>query len=169
MSVLAADLAGAYDVPAGIVAGVVGAGAMLVVVYGGLAAGMTSMDLLRTLGTMVAPRTSRGSARALGLMVHVMMGAVFGLVHAGLLHAAAPGSAGAATALGALFGLVHGAVITVAMPVMLTMAHPLVSSGELPRPGALMTGFGPMTPVGMVMAHVVFGVVTGAVYWATVV
>lgn len=166
-TLLALDLAGNFQPGGAILAGVVGALAMLMVIYGGRSMGMTSMDLLRTLGTMVAPRAEAGSAHAIGLMMHLMMGAGFGLVHAGLLHAAGPTSTGAATGLGLLFGLVHGLVVTVMMPVLLSMAHPLVRSGELTDPGIAMTGFGRMTPAGVAMAHAVFGIVAGAVYIAT--
>ncbi len=167
-AVLAIDLAGAYDPGIAVLAGVVGAVAMLMVIYGGRAMGMTSMDLLRTLGTMIKPHGSDTSARAIGLMMHLMMGAGFGLVHAGLLHAANPSSEGAATAAGALFGLVHGALVVAMMPVMLQMAHPLVAAGDIPAPRVAMTGFGKLTPVGMVMAHVVFGLVAGWIYTAVV-
>lgn len=163
-SLLALSLSGNFEAGSAIGAGIVGAIAMLGVIYAGRAMGMTSMDLLRTLGTMVAPRSSNGSVYGIGLMMHLMMGAVFGVVHAGLLHAVDPTSDGAAAGFGALFGLGHGAVVVAMMPIMLTMAHPLVRSGELPAPGLAMTGLGKMTPAGMLMAHVVFGLVTGAIY-----
>jgi len=51
---------------------------------------------------------------------------------------------------------------------MLEMAHQLVRVGEVERPGALMTGFGSMTPMGSLAAHVVFGLVTGSIYAAIV-
>ena len=70
--------------------------------------------------------------------------------------------------MGVVIGVVHGALVTAAMPVMLTMGHPLVKSGEIPAPGPFMTGFGRMTPLGMVMAHAVFGLVTGVLYAAFV-
>ena len=54
------------------------------------------------------------------------------------------------------------------MPMMFTMGHPLVKSGEIPAPGPFMTGSGRMTPLGMVMAHAVFGLVTGVLYIAFV-
>jgi hypothetical protein len=54
------------------------------------------------------------------------------------------------------------------MPVMLTMMHPLVRSGDMPAPGIAMTELGKMTPMGIVMAHVAFGLVAGAVYVAVV-
>jgi hypothetical protein len=59
---------------------------------------------------------------------------------------------------------VHGAGALIVMPMMLAMAHPHVRTGDLERPGALMTGFGSMTPVGSVAAHVVFGLVVGSIY-----
>ena len=55
-AVLALDLNNNFSAGSAVVAGLVGAVAMLMVIYGGRAAGMTSMDLLRTLGTMVARR-----------------------------------------------------------------------------------------------------------------
>ena len=100
--------------------------------------------------------------------MHLMMGAVFGLVHAGLLHLVDPSSDAAAFGWGALFGGVHGVMVALTMPVMLTMMHPLVRSGEMPQPGFAMTRFGKMTPAGIVMAHIAFGVVAGAIYVAIV-
>ncbi len=161
---LALSLSGNFEPGPAILGGLVGAVAMLMVMYGGRAMGMTSMDLLRTLGTMVNPKASDSTARLSGLVVHLMMGTGFGLAHASLLHLAGPTTEGAALGLGALFGLAHGAMTLVAMPVMLSRAHPLVAAGDIPRPGVAMTGFGTMTPVGMLMAHAVFAVVAGAVY-----
>lgn len=167
-SVLAVSLAGNFELGAAIGAGLAGAVAMLAVIYAGRAMGMTSMDLLRMLGTMVAPNASNTTVYGIGLMMHLMMGAAFGLVHAGLLHAVAPTSDGAVAGYGALFGLGHGAMVVAMMPIMLTMAHPLVRSGDLPAPGVAMTGMGKMTPMGMLMAHVVFALVTGAIYVGSV-
>ncbi len=163
-SILATSLAGQYSAGWAILAGAIGAAAMLVVIYGGRAMGMTKMDLLRTLGTMVQPKGSTNVVYGIGLMMHLMMGAAFGLLHTGLLHAFDPSSTGAATGLGILIGAVHGMMVTVAMPVMLKMGHPLVKDGTIDDPGPAMTGFGKMTPMGMVMAHVVYGILVGAIY-----
>lgn len=165
---IATELAGNYSVGWALLAGVIGAMAMLPVIYGGLAMGMTKMDLLRTLGSMVQPKGSDAIIYGVGLMMHAMMGAAFGLVHAGLLHAFDPSSVGAATGLGILIGAVHGVIVTGAMPVMLTMGHPLVKDGTITAPGPAMTGFGKMTPMGLIVAHVAYGLVTGAIYVAAV-
>ncbi len=166
VSTLAVSLAGNYEADSAIIAGLVGGVAMLMVIYGGRAMKMTSMDLLRTLGTMIVPKAAKNVVYAVGLMMHLMMSAGFGLVHAGLLHAVDPTSDGGAAGLGALFGLVHGGMVTIMMPIMLTMAHPLVRNGDMPAPGTAMTGFGKLTAAGIVMAHVVFGLVAGAIYVA---
>jgi hypothetical protein len=167
-SMLAVDLAGNFEPGAAIISGLVGAVAMLAVIYGGRAMGMTSMDLLRTLGTMIVPKAASNVVYAVGLMMHLMMGAVFGVVHAGLLEAADPTTNAGVAGLGIVFGLIHGVIVTAMMPIMLMMAHPLVRGGDMPAPGTAMTGFGKMTPGGIVMAHVVFALVAGAVYVAAV-
>lgn len=113
---------------------------------------------------MVQPNGSDTVVYGIGLMTHAMMGAGFGLVHAGLLHAFDPSSTGAATGLGILIGAVHGMIVTGAMPMMLTMGHPLVKNGTIAAPGPAMTGFGKMTPMSLVMGHVVYGLVLAAIY-----
>lgn len=167
-SFLAIDLANNFSAGAAILGGLVGAVAMLMVIYMGKASGMTSMDLLKTLGTMVAPKSTGNTTYGIGMMMHLMMGAVFGIVHAGLLHAFAPDTSGAAFGLSVLFGVVHGMLITAMMPLMLTAMHPLVKSGEMPAPGVAMTGMGKMTPMGMIMAHAVFAIVAGLIYVAII-
>jgi len=70
----ATQLAGNYSVGWALLAGAIGAMAMLAVIYGGRAMGMTTMDLLRTLGSMMQPRGSNAVVYGIGLMVHLMMG-----------------------------------------------------------------------------------------------
>lgn len=151
-----------------LLAGLAGGIAMLAVIYGGKASGMTSMDLLKMLGSMMAPRAESSSQYAIGAMVHLMMSAVFGVVHATLLVAVDPATVSAAVGWDVLFGAVHGAMIVVALPMMVGAMHPLVKSGEMAAPGTLMTGYGKMTPMGALMGHVAFGLVTGGIYAATV-
>jgi len=169
MNVLgAASLGGNFTPGAAILAGLVGGLVFLAVVSMGLGIGMTRMNLLRVLGSMMVPKAPRGTTYAIGFVVHMMLSAVFGLVHAGVLTAIDVTSVGSAAAWDVLIGAVHGAGVLILMPVMLVMAHPLVRMGELERPGVLMTGFGSMTPVGSLLAHVAFGLVTGAIYAAIV-
>jgi hypothetical protein len=164
----AATLAGNYEAGSAIVAGLIGGIAFLLVVYMGLGVGMTRMNFLHMLGSMVAPRSSRSTGYAIGFVVHMMMSAVFGLVHAGLLSAIGVSSVGSAVTWDLLIGAVHGVAVLIVLPMMLSMAHPLVRSGDLDRPGIALVGYGSMTPVGSLMAHVAFGLVIGAIYAASV-
>jgi hypothetical protein len=165
MSVLAAaSLGGNYAAGAAILAGLIGGLAFLAVVYMGLGTGMTRMNFLTMLGSMMTPKASRGATYAIGLVIHLMASAVFGLVHAGILTAIDVTSVGSAAAWNVLIGAVHGFGVLIVLPSMLSMAHPLVRNGDLERPGPFMTGFGSMTPVGSLAAHVVFGLVVGSIY-----
>ncbi len=163
-----ATMAGPYSPGRAVAAGVAGGLAFLAVVYMGLGSGMTRMNFLHILGTMMAPRASRRAAYAVGLTVHLMLSAGFGLVHAAILQAIGISSVGQAAGWDLVIGAVHGMVILVAMPVLLVSMHPLVREGALERPGIALTGFGGRTPLGSVMAHVAFGVVTGSIYAAAV-
>ncbi len=164
---VASTLAGNFELGAALVAGILGGLAMLVIIYMGRAMGMTRMDLLKTLGTMI-PGVSGTKAYVAGLIIHLMSSAGFGLIHIGVLHAIGIGSIGAAAGWDVLLGAIHGVMFLVAMPMMLTLMHPLIRSGEMTAPGPALIGFGRMTPMGIVAAHVVFGLVTGAVYAAIV-
>lgn len=164
----AATLAGHYQAGSAIIAGLIGGLAFLVVVYAGLGVGMTRMNLLRMLGTMMAPRAPEGAAYAIGFVIHMMLSAAFGLVHAGILTSIGVTSVGQAAGWDLVIGAVHGVAILVAMPVMLTMAHPLVRGGTLEAPGVALIGYGSMTPVGSLMAHAAFGLVAGSIYAAAV-
>lgn len=168
MALLAATLAGKYSPGWAVVAGLIGGIAFLLVVYMGLAVRMTRMNFLYILGSMVAPRAGQATIYILGFLGHMMLAAGFGLLHATILHAIGISSVGQAAGWDLLIGAIHGMAILVAMPMMLSMMHPLVRSGLIERPGVAMVGFGGMTPLGSLMAHAAFGLVTGAIYAAAV-
>jgi hypothetical protein len=144
-------------------------------------AGMTHMPGMPLIsGAMFSG--DEGTAKAVGWFVHiVVMGTlVFGTVY-GLLFAAL-GSAAWYT--GALIGLAHGLVVgLMAMPMMPAMHPRMVAAGQHPEldaehtvthgpdgglllaaPGVLGRAWGGMTPMGMLVGHVVFGVVLALVY-----
>jgi hypothetical protein len=134
----------------------------------GRAVGMTRMNFLEILGTMMAPSGSKATVYSVGLALHLMASAAFGLAYAGLLHAIGVSSVGQAAGWGFAIGAAHGVVVLMVLPMMLNAMHPLIRKQATDRPGPALTGFGGGTPVGSVMAHIVFGVVVGAVYAAAV-
>lgn len=166
--ILATELAGNFSVGWALAAGLLGGVAFLVVVTMGLAIGMTRMNFLEVLGTMLVPKASKAPVYATGLAVHLMASAGFGLAHAGLLHAIGVTSVGEAAGWDLVLGMAHGVVILAMLPAMLIAMHPLVRTGTMNRPGVALIGFGTGTPIGSLMAHVAFGLVVGAVYAAAI-
>ncbi|MBW6455243.1 MAG: hypothetical protein K0A98_05110 [Trueperaceae bacterium] len=133
-----------------LLAGVLGTLAMTMLMVMAPRMGMPKMDMLGMLGTMVAP--PGGAAQALGGVMHLMMGAILAVFYAlawswGL---GSPNWAG-----GALLGAVHGVVAAMMMPVM-TRMHP-----RKPESAG-----GAMAAVGILMGHLVFGLVVAWVYGA---
>lgn len=159
-------LAGHYSAGWAVFGGLAGGIAFLAVVSMGYAIGMTRMNFLEVLGTMMAPRAKSATVYTLGFMAHMMLSAGFGLAHAGLLHAIGVTHLGEAAAWDLLIGSAHGVVILVGMPMMLSLFHPLVRKQAMDQPGIALTGFGALTPLGSLMAHAAFGAIAGTVYAA---
>jgi uncharacterized membrane protein YagU involved in acid resistance len=128
--------------------------------------GITRMNLPYLLGTMVTP--DRDRAKVLGVAMHVANGWAFSAVYVAAFYV----WGGATWWKGLLIGLVHAAfVLGVLMPVLPGM-HPRMASETsgptvvrgLEPPGFLALHYGMRTPVSVVFAHVVFGVILGAFY-----
>ncbi len=144
-----------------IVWGIVATAAFTLFSMMGKAMGMTRMDLADLMGSMfVQPHT--GASRMIGLTVHHVNGALLGIGYAYFL---------ALTALpaGWLTGLLWGVILTpLAMLLMSSIGavHPAIRAGQQDDPGTAGTNFGKMTPMGMLLGHLVYGVVLGALYAA---
>jgi len=128
--------------------------------------GMTSMDIAILAGGMLT--SDRAKARPIGMVVHiVMMGTiVFGVAY-GLLFTALDSDS---LVTGLIIGLVHGAVVGVMAMPMMAAVHPRMRAGtqgfSLQAPGVLGVRYGAGTPVGLLMAHAVYGGVVALVYRA---
>ena len=137
---------------------------------------MPSMTLV--MGSMMSADSDR--AGRIGMMLHyIVMGTVaFGLAYAALFTAFDSTSA----ATGALIGAVHGLIVGgMALPMMsaihprmsaATADGPLVTEEEgkvaLTTPGFFGVRWGAMTPVGLIVGHVVYGLVAALIYTALV-
>ena len=51
---------------------------------------------------------------------------------------------------------------------VMRIMHPLVRGGDMDDPGAFALGFPPMTAMGFLMLHIVYGISVGAFYEAFV-
>jgi hypothetical protein len=137
-------------------------------------AGKTRMDMALIEGAMFTG--DRGKAKAIGLMMHlvVMSALVFGTIYA-VLFAWLGVESGNAWWVGAVIGIVHGLIAGVMMAMMPAM-HPRIHAGahtapatagsplELEPPGLFAKNYGAATPPGIVMGHLVYGLILGLVY-----
>ena len=152
-----------FEAGPAIAAGLVGGGVMVVLLYVGIAMmpRQMRMNLLLMLGSM----TGRTDAYAyvIGLMMHAMLSAIFGLIH-GAIFAAGDIEDGVLL-WGALFGAAH-ARMTGTMLAMMPVMHPLMRDGRMEAPGLFALRLGGPTAMGFFMLHVVFGVVVAGPYAA---
>jgi uncharacterized membrane protein YagU involved in acid resistance len=140
--------------------------ALTVILAGSQGAGLTRMNLPYMLGSMFTP--DRDWAKLVGVGVHFGNGWLFSLLYVAVFE-----SWGLATWwAGALLGLAHAAFVLTALMQLLPGLHPRMASEQhgpgvapgLEPPGFLALNYGVQTPVSIVIAHVVFGVLLGAFY-----
>lgn len=156
---LISDGWGAIEWGSAIFWGVAATVVMTLLMSAAKATGMTKMDLLNLLGSVVM-RPNTGGARALGGAIHLMNGALLGI---GFAFAAALFDVEATWWSGLLWG---GLLWVCAMWMMTSIGalHPAVRRGEIRDPGGAAKNFGRMTPVGSLVGHLVFGLVLGLGY-----
>ncbi len=153
-----------FEIGKAVLGGVIGTLAMTMAMYmGGMVMGL-KMDMPMTLGTMVLPKGS--GAWILGMMMHLMMGAVFFTIYAALFHAF--GIRSGVIVWSGAFGVVHAVMAGVVFG-MMPAIHPRMATaggnGEtVPAPGYFGLKLGAMAPMAIVAVHVVFGLAGGAVY-----
>ncbi len=142
-----------------IIAGIVGTVVMTLVMQMAPRMGLPKMDIVGLLGSMFGAPGNR----ALGLLLHGMMGIVFALIYAALWAA----GWGAPTWLyGLVFGAIHWLIVGAIMAGM-PMLHAGIRSGQVPAPGAYMTRLGGAQAfMGGLMGHLLYGLVVAWLYGA---
>ncbi len=167
-----------FSIWAGMLGGFAGTIAMIALMKMASAMGASSMPPMPLIqGAMFTDDPNK--AKKIGMFTHiVVMGTlVFGTAYAAIF--AALGTAGWLSGL--IIGVVHGVLAGVFMK-MMGRTHPRMEAaahftgGEawrhdstglhIAKPGLFGKNYGPMTPMGLLMAHAVFGLLVGAVYAA---
>lgn len=128
--------------------------------------GLTRMSLPYMLGTLFT--AGRDRAKLLGFGLHFLNGWAFSLLYVLAFHSWGEAS----WWRGAAIGIVHAAFVLTAGMRFLPGLHPRMASEQqgptvmrqLEPPGFLALNYGVPTPVSVVLAHVVFGVILGAFY-----
>jgi len=148
--------------------GFVGTVVLTAVMAGSQGMRLTRMNLPYMLGTMFT--ADRDRAKAAGFALHLANGWLFAL-----LYVAAFESWGRSTWwLGASIGFVHGIFVLTAGMRLVPGIHPRMASEEqgptvvrqLEPPGFLALNYGVQTPVSVIGAHLLFGMILGAFYAA---
>ncbi len=160
-----------FEILPAILAGMAGGIAMSAMMRIAKAAGLTEMDMALIEGAMFTD--DRNKAKGIGAFVHVVMmsGMLIGSIYAQLFSvlAVAPGDA---WWVGAAFGVAHGVIAGVGFA-MIPAIHPRMGRTaaahgphhlHLQPLGPFGKNYGAMTPAGVVMAHVIYGLVVGLVY-----
>jgi hypothetical protein len=126
--------------------------------------GYSRLSLPFLIGTMFTG--DRSSALALGLVFYLMGGWLFAFVYYFIF--ASIGRTG--WELGLLLGAVHGAVLLVMLLPLLPQLHPRMASEyegpthgrRLQPPGFLGLNYGYRTPLTVIVAHALYGLILGA-------
>lgn len=133
---------------------------------GSQAVRLTRMSMPYLLGSTLSP--SRDRARALGIGMHLAMGQAMALAYLWIFHVVRSGT----VRTGLLLGTMHGLfMVLVAIPAMPAW-HPRMASDEqgptatrqLEPPGRLALNYGWGTPVSILLSHMAFGALLGALY-----
>jgi hypothetical protein len=152
-----------FEAGPAIVAGLVGGGVMVAMLYAGRAMmpAQMRMDLLLLLGGMMGLRGP--AAYASGLMMHGVASVAFGLVHAAVIAGADIDDA--VLVWGIVFGAVHALGTGMALG-MMPAIHPEIRAGRIAAPGPFALSLGVPTAVGFLVLHLAFGAIVAVVYAA---
>jgi hypothetical protein len=144
-----------------VVAGAAGALAWELVVRLLLWCGVPLFDLVRTLGTMVLGAAPAWQWWPVGLGMHAAVGAIWAIFYAYFFWSTldrAPAVQGLVFSLGPAF--LAGLVMVPQMGLM----HALMLRGEMPTPGTFGLNLGWGGPAGILLGHLVYGLVMGSLY-----
>ena len=134
-------------------------------IIAGQSLGFTRIDIPFILGTMFTPNRDR--AKVLGVAMHAVNGWIFALVYALGFDLIPP-----RWWLGMLAGALQGLfVVVVALPVLPGVHPRMVSDTRGPEPtrlleppGFLVANYGRKTPIVIIAAHTLYGLIIGALY-----
>jgi uncharacterized membrane protein YagU involved in acid resistance len=127
---------------------------------------LTRINIPFLLGTMVTP--DRDKAKWLGIFIHIINGLLFSLIYVATFHVLGIAN----WQLGALIGLIHALFVLVVILPHLSGVHPRmageqfgpVGAKQLEPPGFLALNYGYQTPVSIIIAHIMFGMILGGFY-----
>lgn len=141
-------------------AGFLGALVMTMAIYGFKSAGV-SLDIPYLLGSRIMPSADSSTILITGNILHLVLGALWGVVYVFILTAMQVTPNWPA---GILFGFAHGIFIGV-MISTLSENHPHIGEGKaFSDPGMFGSEWGEQIPYVLLGLHILFGIVTLGLY-----
>lgn len=113
------------------------------------------MDIAQMQGSMVLEQGS--AAFMMGMVMHFMIGVILAIVYALVWEVTA---VPVTWWSGLIFGFVHGLIALMVMPMMMRM-HKEVQAGRFPN---LIREGGMMGVAGLIIGHLVYGLILGLLY-----
>jgi uncharacterized membrane protein YagU involved in acid resistance len=140
--------------------------AQSILLAGSQGLGLTRLNLPYIMGMMVT--ADRDRARLYGFLVHVLNGWLFSLLYVLIFESLQRTS----WWLGALIGLGQALFVLVIVVSLMPGLHPRMASEQhgpsanrmLEPPGFLALNYGIRTPLSVLIAHIVFGIILGVFY-----
>jgi uncharacterized membrane protein YagU involved in acid resistance len=125
---------------------------------------LTRMSVPYLLGA--AFTRNRDHAKVVGFFTHLVNGQLFALLYVAIFHALGEGG----VLRGAFIGFVHSAIVLLVVMPLLPAIHPRMASmhqgptdlRQLEPPGPFALHYGWSTPLVVVLSHIVFGALVGA-------
>ncbi|HET7788848.1 MAG TPA: hypothetical protein VIR81_02275 [Myxococcales bacterium] len=147
-----------------LLAGFVGTLVLTTLEAGAQQLNLTRMSVPYLLGA--AFTKSRDRAKVIGFFTHLINGQLFALLYLAIFHALGQGG----VLRGAFIGLVHSAVVLLVVMPLLPSIHPRMASlhqgptelRQLEPPGPFALHYGVSTPLVVILSHIVFGALVGA-------
>jgi hypothetical protein len=118
-------------------------------------------DLVRFLGTMITGNSTPLLWWPAGLVLHAAVGAVWAIFYAYFFWSTFDLRP---PVQGLLFVTIPILLAGLVMLPQLALMHPLVLSGEIPRPGLFSFGIGWGGPTAIVLGHAIYGWIMGSLY-----
>lgn len=127
---------------------------------------LTRMNIPFLLGTMMT--SDRDLAKWLGIFIHILNGLIFSLMYVAAFHVMDRSS----WQIGGLLGLIHASFVLAVILPNLPGIHPRMASEhsgpsrlkQLEPPGFWALNYGFSTPVSIIIAHIIFGMILGGFY-----
>jgi uncharacterized membrane protein YagU involved in acid resistance len=146
--------------------GFIATSALTTLLAGSQGLGLTRMNFPYLMGTIFTPDHER--AKLYGFFLHFLNGWVFSLVYVLIFQ-----SIGEANWwIGAVIGIGHALFMLVVVMSLMPGVHPRIASQlhgptatrMLEPPGFMALNYGLRTPVSVIIAHIVFGIILGVFY-----